>query len=74
VTGALVVLGWWSRAEACAVCGAGGPNDGAYMDMTIFLSLLPLGILGSFAGVIFYLHRAASAASPDVARPDVRDA
>jgi hypothetical protein len=30
------------------------------MDMTIFLSLFPLGILGSFAGVILYLHRAAA--------------
>ena len=59
MTGAFVV-GWTSGAWACAVCGAGGANQQAYMDMTIFLSLFPLGILGSFAGVILYLHRAAA--------------
>lgn len=56
----LLALASWSPAQACAVCGAGGANQAAYLDMTIFLSLLPLGILGSFAVVIFLLYRTAS--------------
>jgi hypothetical protein len=46
-------------AFACPVCGGGGNNAGAYLDMTIFLSLLPLTILGVFAGVVWYLSRLA---------------
>lgn len=51
-----------SPALACPVCGGGGANAGAYLDMTIFLSLFPLSILGGFAGVIWYLHKLANEA------------
>lgn len=50
-----------SPAFACPVCGGGGANSAAYLDMTIFLSLFPLTILGGFAGVIWYLHKLAEA-------------
>ncbi len=50
-----------SPAFACPVCGGGGANAAAYLDMTIFLSLFPLTILGGFAGVIWYLHKLAEA-------------
>lgn len=72
--GVLALASGWSTAHACAVCGAGSANQGAYLDMTIFLSLLPLGILGSFAVVIFLLYRSASEPTSGHAEGDARDA
>ncbi|HMV65816.1 MAG TPA: hypothetical protein PKA64_03110 [Myxococcota bacterium] len=46
-----------STALACPVCGGGGANQDAYVDMTMFLSLLPLTILGVFAGVVWYFNQ-----------------
>lgn len=44
-----------SAAWACPVCGApGASNDGAYLAMTIVLSLLPLGFI---AGVGYWLYQ-----------------
>ena len=44
-----------SSALACAVCGGGGaPNEAAYYDMTIFMSLFPLGLIGIMAGAVYY--------------------
>ena len=46
-----LVAGAW----ACPVCGApGAANDGAYLVMTIIMSLLPLGFIG---GVGLWVHR-----------------
>ncbi len=60
-----------SPALACPVCGGGGANAAAYLDMTIFLSLFPLTILGGFAGVIWYLHKLAEAPpKPRAQAPD----
>ena len=43
-----------SRAFACAVCGGGkAPNDGAYIDMTMVMSLLPLCLIGGFAILVW---------------------
>lgn len=49
------VAAWWSApAWACAVCqGGNNANQGAYLDMTIFLSLLPLAFIGGVAWFIW---------------------
>ena len=45
-----------SRAFACAVCGGGkAPNDGAYIDMTMVMSLLPLCLIGGM-GLLVWLR------------------
>lgn len=69
-----VVAAWLvaSPALACPVCGGGGANSAAYLDMTIFLSLLPLSILGGFAGVIWYLHKLANEAPKPRSSPSER--
>jgi len=53
---ALAILGP-AVAHACAVCGAGGADrsQSAFFDTTIFLSLLPLGMIG---GGVLWLRRA----------------
>lgn len=51
-----------STALACPVCGASGLNNDAYLDSTIFLSLVPLAMLGTVGGVVWYVARAAAAA------------
>jgi len=44
-----------SLAQACAACGVGnGRNKAAFFITTIFLSLLPLGIIGA---LVFWLAR-----------------
>ncbi len=56
-TCALVVLTWAPRASwACSVCMTGREDDNriAFITTTVFLSLLPLAMLG---GVIWWLHR-----------------
>lgn len=50
-------LGPAPAALACAVCGGGGRNAGAYLDMTIFLSLLPLSIIGGLAFAVWRISR-----------------
>ena len=45
-------------AEACAVCGAADRNRNAFLGTTIFLSLLPLGMIG---GGVLWLRRRAGA-------------
>lgn len=54
-------------AAACAVCGAGGDEDGsrvAYITTTVILSALPLSLLGGFALWIRRLHRQQARKSP----------
>lgn len=47
-----------SAAWACPVCGApGATNGGAFVAMTIVLSLLPLAFIG---GVAWWLFRAST--------------
>lgn len=59
----LLLLAAPSAALACAVCGTSGPTDNgwAYFAMTIVLSALPLGMIG---GVVFWVRRRGSTASP----------
>jgi hypothetical protein len=51
-------------ALACAVCSdPTDPRAGAYFDMTIFMSLLPLTAMGL---IVFWLYRRAVAAEAEV--------
>jgi len=51
----LMVLVCPAIAMACPVCGTGtAENQGAFLNMTIFMSLLPLALIG---GTTFWLWR-----------------
>lgn len=54
-----------SAAWACAVCGGGGRrlNDQTLVDMSILLSLLPLGLIGGM-GYLVWRTYARPAAKP----------
>ena len=67
-----LALAWSPHALACAVCSNGGQNQQAFINMTIFLSLLPLTLLGGLVGVLWYLHRQATAAQPPEANEPQR--
>ncbi|MFT4621767.1 MAG: hypothetical protein ACI8PZ_000419 [Myxococcota bacterium] len=54
-----------SAALACPVCGGGGPNQQAYIDTMVFLSALPLLMLGSVAFFFWWKMREASALGSD---------
>jgi len=59
-------------ALACAVCGAGQEQDrsqGAFLGTTILLSLLPLAMVGSFAGWLRHQTRERRRATPDGDEP-----
>jgi len=59
-----VSLAWLAPAWACAVCGAGQGNDqGAYLEMSIVLSLMPLVLIGGVAWWVRGQVRAARAAA-----------
>ena len=50
-------------ARACAVCGSGTEeNRMAFIGTTVFLTLLPLSIIG---GTIWYLHKRAAKVSAE---------
>lgn len=67
--GAVVVgLGVGPSALACPVCGGGGQNQQAYIDMTIFMSLAPLAMLGALGLVLWRLHRKAEEAAAHTPR------
>lgn len=56
---ALTLVCWPSLSFACAVCfDANDETRGAFLGTTIFLSLLPLGVVG---GIIYYLFKRARA-------------
>lgn len=57
LAGACAALLVSERALACAVCGGGGGDQRVYLDMTIFMSLLPLGLIGGMAGLVWYRYR-----------------
>jgi hypothetical protein len=55
---------------ACAVCGGqDAVNSQAYVDTMIFLTLLPLGLMGTAGYVVWRLHQFAE--HPEAA-PEVR--
>ena len=60
---ALLVLGTSARAlaQSCAMCGASfGPNDPtsrAFSWSILFLMAAPYTIVGTAAGILFYMHR-----------------
>jgi hypothetical protein len=62
---ALAVLGVAASAGACPVCfDAGNPNVGeTYRRSTLFLTLLPFGVVGAIAAVAVYLARRPDPAS-----------
>ena len=64
---------WWTgTALACAVCG-GGDSEAvrqAFIDTTIFLSLLPLGAIGG--AVLWMWRRSQQVEADDMALPSER--
>lgn len=42
----LVAIAWPAPVCACAVCGANGANQANFLGSTLFLSLLPLVMIG----------------------------
>ena len=58
---ARVALLWMittSVALACPVCGGGdAPNQQAFVDTMIFMSLFPLAMLGSITGIVVFRYR-----------------
>lgn len=68
ITALLVMLAASVPAEvfACSVCfDATDQSRGAFLATTIFLSLLPLGLIGGIGFYIFRLMRAAEVAAAD---------
>jgi hypothetical protein len=58
-----------SPALACAVCGAGDePQRGAYVVMSVVISLLPLAMLGGIVGYVVLKSRAGSE-QPEPGKP-----
>lgn len=51
-------------AWACAVCGGGGPNQQAFIDTMIFMTVTPLLMLGGTATFLWYRWRQVSADQP----------
>jgi hypothetical protein len=53
---AIVLLAFPAAALACPVCGLAGTGDNsdAYVEMSVMLSVVPLGMIG---GVAFWLFR-----------------
>lgn len=49
-------------AHACAVCGSGEDDrsKGAYLTMTLIISVLPLGMLGGLIGYVAWKAKAAA--------------
>ncbi len=56
----MIGLLYGSAAIACPVCGGGGQNQQAFVDTMVFMSLMPLAMLGAGAGVVWYLARRAA--------------
>ena len=54
----LIVLLAPASAEACTVCGAAMDNKNAFISMTAFLTLLPLGFMGT---VIWWIKKRSDA-------------
>jgi hypothetical protein len=54
-----------SAAWACPVCGGSGLNNSAYMDSTIFLSLIPLAMLGAVFGAVWWIAKTSAAADAE---------
>lgn len=58
---------------ACAVCGAGqSPQDGAWVVMSVIISLMPIVLLGSIIGFVAYKHRRAQGDAESTATPAPR--
>lgn len=51
----LIALSTPAAASACSVCGQNGPGQGNFLVPTIFLSLLPLAMVG--AGLLWLRRR-----------------
>ena len=63
----LAVVCWPAISFACAVCfDANEETRGAFLGTTIFLSLLPLGVVG---GLIYFLFRRARMLAAEDAEP-----
>ena len=48
---------------ACPVCGGGGPNRQAYIDTMVFMSAMPLLMLGGVA--LFFWWKSREVVAPD---------
>jgi len=45
---------------ACTVCGAAVDNGNAFLIQTVFMSLLPLALLGGGVGLVWWYSRQSS--------------
>ncbi len=61
---------WATPVLACAVCGGGGLNRQAYIDTMVFLSLLPLALIGGI--VLFFWYKSREVAPGPAAPESVR--
>lgn len=52
-----VLLLWSAPVWACPVCGGAGPNQQAFVDTMVFMSLSPLIMLGAIVGFVVYKVR-----------------
>ena len=57
-------------ALACAVCGGGGQNQQAFVDTMIFMSAMPLLMLG---GTVFFVWRLAKQAEATEKPPELTE-
>jgi hypothetical protein len=72
---ALFALSVSAEALACPVCGGGGKNAWAFFDMTIFMSAVPLVMLGGGVGFLYWRYRQLAEVArldPDVTVQPVR--
>jgi hypothetical protein len=56
----MIVVSWalgGSIASACAVCGAAGPNNQAYLDTMVLMTLTPLALIGGVVAVLYVRNR-----------------
>jgi hypothetical protein len=54
---AILWLATTHSALACAVCGGGGPNQQAFIDTMIVMSLFPLAMMGGFVGFLWWRNK-----------------
>ena len=66
----MMALLWLTNtALACPVCGGGGQNQQAFIDTMIFMSLLPLAMLGGVAFLFWRLSRSPALTDESATRP-----
>ncbi len=72
----LAVASLGGTAWACPVCGGGGQNQQAFIDTMIFMSAMPLLMIGLLVGTVWHLAKKSAAleAAADSAPPTAEGA